>query len=312
MTEAEWLACEEPFPMLDHLSPRRCSRNRLRRWWWSRSRSKTSARKSRLFATACCRQVWHELGEEDWRNIAAAEDVADGAPWPEGLPDLWSKGLERPNAEWVARFVAEWLVAGNTEELDLTKPWQQSHARNAAHPAPRHLRQPLPPGHLLPRAALTPRLRSRSRCTSPATSPRCRFWPTHCKTPGATAPTSSTTAADRGRTFAGAGWWIYASGRNRNSLLLNPHHCLRHAEHQRPAWQGARQFCSEWGRGQYGRERGTRFGMSSRPSTAKQCAVGVPFCTRPPRARHIPLFPPSRLRGLPICCTPDDPPDMFR
>jgi hypothetical protein len=86
-----------------------------------------------LFATACCRQVWHELGEEDWRNIAAAEDVADGAPWPEGLPDLWSKGLERPNAEWVARFVAEWLVAGNTEELDLTKPWQRSHARNAAH-----------------------------------------------------------------------------------------------------------------------------------------------------------------------------------
>src|SRR5262245_26105877 len=34
-------------------------------------------------------------------------------------------------------------------------------------------------------------------------------WPTPCRTPGATATTSSPTAAGRGRTSGAAGWWTW-------------------------------------------------------------------------------------------------------
>src|SRR5262249_35347141 len=43
MTEAEWLACEDPDPMLAHLA------------------GGVSERKLRHFAAACCRRVWHLL-----------------------------------------------------------------------------------------------------------------------------------------------------------------------------------------------------------------------------------------------------------
>jgi hypothetical protein len=61
MTEAEWLACAEPQPMLDHM------------------RGRISDRKLRLFAVACCRQVWHLLPDEQCRRaVEIAERYADG------------------------------------------------------------------------------------------------------------------------------------------------------------------------------------------------------------------------------------------
>ena len=61
MTEAEWLACPEPTPMLSFL------------------RGKASDRKLRLFAAACCRHVWQLLANQQCRKaVEISERYADG------------------------------------------------------------------------------------------------------------------------------------------------------------------------------------------------------------------------------------------
>ncbi len=69
MTEAEFLASEDPVAMLKALQ----SQSRLR------SEDEPSARKLRLFACACCRNVWHLLTDERSRKaVEVAERFADG------------------------------------------------------------------------------------------------------------------------------------------------------------------------------------------------------------------------------------------
>lgn len=60
MTEAEWLACTEADWMVSHV------------------RDRTSDRKRRLFACACCRLIWHLLVDERSRRaVEAVERFAD-------------------------------------------------------------------------------------------------------------------------------------------------------------------------------------------------------------------------------------------
>src|SRR5262249_2665650 len=60
MTEAEWIACTDPQPMLEFL------------------RGQVSSRKMRLFACACCRHSWRRLPDHRSRQgVEAAERYAD-------------------------------------------------------------------------------------------------------------------------------------------------------------------------------------------------------------------------------------------
>jgi hypothetical protein len=65
MTEAEWLACAEPWPMLEVL------------------RDKASERKLRLFGCACCRRIWHLLPEQANRDLVAAVEDCPNVSLPD-------------------------------------------------------------------------------------------------------------------------------------------------------------------------------------------------------------------------------------
>jgi hypothetical protein len=71
MTEAEWLACTNPRPMLDFLC------------------GKASDRKLWLFSCTCCRLIWHLPPEPCYRLVAAVEQYADQEANPRAMVALF-------------------------------------------------------------------------------------------------------------------------------------------------------------------------------------------------------------------------------
>src|SRR5437870_1120354 len=94
MTEAEWLACDDPYPMLEFL------------------RDKVSERQLRLFLCACLRRIWHLLADEpDRRAVEVSEMYADGRTGPaelarvsEELADAAEADRSHATATWAVRW----------------------------------------------------------------------------------------------------------------------------------------------------------------------------------------------------------------
>jgi hypothetical protein len=85
VTEQEWLASDDPEPMLEHLQGR------------------VSERKLLLFAVACCRRIWPLLRDERSRNsVTAAERWADGLCSPEEGLDARNRAIQAYDADRVA------------------------------------------------------------------------------------------------------------------------------------------------------------------------------------------------------------------
>jgi hypothetical protein len=74
MTEAEWLACEDPIRMLYFIKQRRTMRRPIKQ------------RKQKLFSVACCRRIWSLFANEQTRrSIEVVERSADGGATGEEL-----------------------------------------------------------------------------------------------------------------------------------------------------------------------------------------------------------------------------------
>ena len=107
MTEQEWVDCTDPTPMLEFL--------------WG----KTSDRKLRLFACACCRRIWHLVKDERSRNaIEIAEQYAEDLATAH---DLQTAGQAAKEATWelkdeqdarcAAKPVLQTLLAAEAAEM---------------------------------------------------------------------------------------------------------------------------------------------------------------------------------------------------
>lgn len=97
MTEAEWLACDNPVKMLEFL------------------KGKVSERNLRLFAVACCRRRWAWFADKKSQNaIIVAEGFANGERTELELLDAHEKAwriVEYPGDAFDIRFLAKKIAS---------------------------------------------------------------------------------------------------------------------------------------------------------------------------------------------------------
>jgi hypothetical protein len=103
MTEAEWLGCTDPKPMLDLL--RRMKENR----------SKGGRRRLRLFGCACCRRVAPFLTKRGQRWLELAETYADGVGNREEYRNAAGEDIGPVDGQRVAHLadLAAWFTLGS-------------------------------------------------------------------------------------------------------------------------------------------------------------------------------------------------------
>jgi hypothetical protein len=92
MTEEEWLASDDRQPMLEFL------------------RGKQSDRKLRLFACACCRQIWDHLVDDSRGALVVVERFAEGAA---SLPELSQAQDVAIDAARTAEGEAVWMATSS-------------------------------------------------------------------------------------------------------------------------------------------------------------------------------------------------------
>ncbi|HKI33489.1 MAG TPA: hypothetical protein VKA46_16660 [Gemmataceae bacterium] len=126
MTEAEWLTCDDPRPLLQRLGGR------------------PDDRKARLFGCHCCRRVWPLLDDAHRRAVRASERYADGRISGESwrrlgavLPPGRTAAEEAAWAAWRGYgVVAAWRAAEAAEEAGRAGmklvAWQAERAWQAA------------------------------------------------------------------------------------------------------------------------------------------------------------------------------------
>jgi hypothetical protein len=101
MTEAEWLACDDLYSMLEFL------------------RDRVSDRKLRLFAVACCRRPYYRVDDERHRRaIQFAERMADEAVSEGEWREVRQAALELWQAAWADSLEAQQQAPRGTPEVE--------------------------------------------------------------------------------------------------------------------------------------------------------------------------------------------------
>jgi hypothetical protein len=117
MTPSEWLTCTDPARMLEHVEPG------------------ASERKLRLFASACCRRIWHLLPEADSRfAVEAAERYADGLAGHEELEQAGERGKRATWAAVAAAHAGRDGLRTEAAQASWVAVWAACAAESAAGP----------------------------------------------------------------------------------------------------------------------------------------------------------------------------------
>jgi len=123
MTEAEWLTCEDPIVLLDS-------------WYatplWSMENA-ARERKLRLFGAGCVRRILPTLLEGSHLGVEVAEQFADSLVAANALTSADRICLGSLDAGVAAGLAVAWVLAGDSDPVDLTDAYQKREAVQQCH-----------------------------------------------------------------------------------------------------------------------------------------------------------------------------------